>query len=305
MDEIEVLLICLYHNSMNLNTVLKNYLYPPPLSGNACAEIIRNEILANKPSMIARFGSTEIKAVLYPLIPLIIQLFFKNRVASRMRDLSGFFPLSKGMIEKFSDLMIEDMKLLDILGSWRIEEKLLLKNFPAAQRIELKALEPYLSENPWSEALEGLKVLVIHPFNITIERQYHDKRELIFEDKRVLPQFKSLETIKAVQTIAANKSEFATWFDALDFMKAAIDAKDYDVAIIGCGAYGFPLAAHVKRSGKKAIHLGGATQILFGIKGQRWDNHPLISTLYNEHWVRPAPEDIPVDANKVENGCYW
>jgi hypothetical protein len=290
---------------MNLNTVLKNYLYPPPLSGNACAEIIRNEILANKPSMIARFGAVEIKAVLYPTIPVVFQFLFKNRIFFSMCNNAGFFPLSKDMIEKFSDLMIEDMKLLDILGSWRIEEKLLLKNFSTAQRIELKALEPYLSENPWSEALEGLKVLVIHPFNITIERQYHDKREFIFEDKRVLPQFKSLETIKAVQTIAGNKSEFATWFDALDFMKAAIDAKDYDVAIIGCGAYGFPLAAHVKRSGKKAIHLGGATQILFGIKGQRWDNHTLISTLYNEHWVRPAPEDIPVDANKVENGCYW
>jgi hypothetical protein len=67
----------------------------------------------------------------------------------------------------------------------------------------------------------------------------------------------------------------------------------------------FRLIAHVKRSGKKASHLGGASQLLFGIKGCRWDNHPVISPLYNGHWVRPAPEDIPNDANKVENGCYW
>jgi hypothetical protein len=291
--------------NMNLNTLLKNYLYAPPLCGDVCAELIRSELLSDKPSMIARFGSIEIKAILYPKIPLVFQPFFKNRVATRMRNNAGFFPLSNSMIGQFSDLMIDDMKLLDVLGSWRIEEKLLLKHFPLAQRIELKTLEPYLSENPWSEALAGKKVLVVHPFNTTIERQYHDKRTLIFKDKRVLPQFKSLETIKAVQTIAGNKAEFATWFDALDSMKAAIDAKDYDVAIIGCGAYGFPLAAHVKRSGKKAIHLGGATQLLFGIKGLRWDNHPVISPLYNEHWVRPALEDIPNDANKVENGCYW
>jgi hypothetical protein len=290
---------------MNINTVLRNYLYPPPLSGEVCSEVIRIEIMANKSSMIARFGSTEIKAILYPQLPKIVQPFFKKRVYSRMRDLSGFFPLSNGMIEKFSYLMIEDMKLMDILGSWRIEEKLLLMHFPLAQRIELSTLEPYLSENPWSEALNGLRVLVVHPFSTTIERQYHDKRTMLFEDKRVLPQFKTLETIKAVQTIAGNKGEFDTWFDALEFMKAAIDAKDYDIAIIGCGAYGFPLAAHVKRSGKKAIHLGGATQILFGIKGRRWDNHALISPLYNEHWVRPAPEDVPMDANLVENGCYW
>lgn len=49
-------------------------------------------------------------------------------------------------------------------------------------------------------------------------------------------------------------------------MKDEIDKQDYDIALIGCGAYGFPLAAHIKRSGKKAIHLGGALQLLFGIK---------------------------------------
>jgi hypothetical protein len=290
---------------MNLNTLLKNHLYAQPLSGDTCAKYIRTELLSDKPSMIGRFGSVEIKAVLYPKIPLAFQSFFKNRVFATMRNNAGFFPVSNSMIGQFSDLMIEDMKLLDVLGSWRIEEKLLLKNFPLARRIELKALEPYLSVNPWSEALAGKKVLVVHPFNTTIERQYHGNRADIFKDKRVLPQFKSLETVKAVQTIAGNKAEFDTWFDALDSMKSAIDAKDYDVAIIGCGAYGFPLAAHVKRSGKKAIHLGGATQLLFGIKGQRWDSHPVIASLYNEHWVRPAPADVPTGANKVENGCYW
>ena len=290
---------------MNINTLLKNIVYSPPLSGEVCSELIRDELLKNKPTMIGRFGSTEIKAVLFPKLPFFARPFLRERVSTRMRDLSGFFPLTKGMIEQFSELMYQDMTQLDILGSWRIEEKLLLKYFPLVKRIELKALEPYLSENPWTEALAGLKVLVVHPFNTTIERQYHDNRQFIFKDKRVLPEFKSLETVKAVQTIAGNKGEFATWFEALDSMKAAIDAKDYDVAILGCGAYGFPLAAHVKRSGKKAIHLGGPTQVLFGIKGKRWDDHPIISTFYNEYWVRPAPEDVPTDSNKVENGCYW
>jgi len=289
----------------NLNTILKNYFYPPPVSGDACAELLRHEILASKASMIARFGSNEIKAVLYPKIPFLLKPFFKYRVASRMRDVAGFFSLSKGMIERFSDMMIDDMKLLDVLGSWRIEEILLLKHFPSAHRIELNALEPYLSLNPWSEALAGLKVLVVHPFNTTIERQYHEKRQFLFNDNRVLPKFKTLMTVKAVQTVAGNKSEFNDWFDALDYMKTEIDSKDYDVAILGCGAYGFPLAAHVKRMGKKAIHLGGATQILFGIMGKRWDNHPRISSLYNEYWVRPAPEDTPQHINKVEGGCYW
>jgi hypothetical protein len=39
-----------------------------------------------------------------------------------------------------------------------------------------------------------------------------------------------------------------------------IDCLEFDVALIGAGAYGLPLAACVKRLGKKAIHMGGVTK---------------------------------------------
>ncbi len=290
---------------MSLNDFLKKILYSKPIDAELAATLIRVALENRQSAMIARFGSTEIKAVLFAKMPWIFRQLFERRVFTTMNELSGFFPANHETICQFSDLMIEDMKLLDVLGSWRVEERLLLRYFSAAQRVELQALEPYLSDNPWSAALEGRRVLVVHPFSSTIESQYLEKRKLLFKDQRVLPELKSLETIKAVQTIAGQKSAFPDWFAALDSMKNAIDAKDFDVAIIGCGAYGFPLAAHVKRMGKQAIHMGGATQLLFGIKGRRWDSHPLISPLYNEHWVRPAPEDVPIDASKVENGCYW
>ena len=51
--------------------------------------------------------------------------------------------------------------------------------------------------------------------------------------------------------------------------------------------------------------MGGPTQILFGIKGKRWDDHPVISKFYNEYWVIPNSIEKPQGANKVENGCYW
>lgn len=34
---------------------------------------------------------------------------------------------------------------------------------------------------------------------------------------------------------------------------------EFDIAIIGCVDYGFPLAAHIKRIGKQATHIGDAT----------------------------------------------
>ena len=85
-------------------------------------------------------------------------------------------------------------------------------------------------------------------------------------------------------------------------------AKEADVAIIGCGAYGFPLAAKLKQAGKQAIHLAGATQLLFGIKGKRWEENTAfayVQKFFNDAWVYPSDEDKPKAADKVEGGCYW
>jgi len=284
--------------------IIKDILYIPPTKGVICSAIIKEELEKDKPSMIARFGSTEIKAILYPKTPYIIKPLIKNRVFTNMQMLSGFFPSNEKTIREFSEMMYEDMKLLDVLGCWRIEERFLQKHFPM-KRVELRALEPYMQENPWTAVLENKKVLVIHPFNTTIEKQYHTNRELLFSNKQVLPQFKSLETIKAVQTVAGTDSIFPDWFAALDFMKAEIDKKDFDIAIIGCGAYGFPLAAHVKRLGKKAVHLGGPTQILFGIKGKRWLELDNFKDIINDYFVFPDDKDKIQNALKVEDGCYW
>lgn len=284
---------------------LKNKFISPVSDMEICSQLIKEELLSDKPSFIGRFGSTEIKAILYPTIPGILRPLFEKRIFTNMQVLSGFFPSDKESIKRFSQMMYEDMKLLDILGSWRIEEILLQKKYPNAKRIELNALEPYLQVNPWTEVLKDKKILVVHPFNETIEEQYHNKRELLFADKRVLPAFKSLTTVKAVQSIAGNNANFATWFDALDWMKKEIEQKDFDIAIIGCGAYGFPLGAHVKRMGKKAIHLGGPTQLLFGIKGKRWTDRNDFNQIINEHFVFPSDSDKPKNSEKVEGGCYW
>lgn len=269
------------------------------------SDLILSRLKINQPIMIARFGSTEIKAILFPFFPFFFKKIFKERIFSNMRVLSGFFPVTEESINQFSKLMILDMKEVDILGSWRVEELFLAKFLKKSVRVPLQTLEPYFQENPWSSLLEDRKVLVIHPFSETIENQYHTKRELLFKDKRVLPKFKSLQTIKAVQTIAGNKSDYANWFDALDHMKSQIDKLDFDVAIIGCGAYGFPLAAHIKRKGKSAIHLGGATQILFGVKGKRWIENKKFDHIINEHFVFPSESEKIKGIEKVENSCYW
>lgn len=224
------------------------------------------------------------------------------------------FPIYGRELNEVRRMMIEDSKQLDILGSWLPDEETMITDFNLnLTKVTLLSLEPYWSKNPWSRVLEGKKVLVIHPFASLIEQQYKEKRGLLFDDKQVLSKF-DLKTIKAVQSLGGD-CEYSDWFEALDSMKKQMNATDYDIVLLGCGAYGFPLAAHAKRMGKQAVHLGGALQLLFGIRGKRWDNpdygiqefgkQNTYKTLFNDSWIYPSASYIPSKAKQVEGGCYW
>ena len=75
------------------------------------------------------------------------------------------------------------------------------------------------------------------------------------------------------------------------------------VTLMPIHAYSLPLAAHARDTGHAAIQMSGALQLLFGIRGKRWDDHPIISKLYNDAWVRP--EETLAHKEKVEGGSYW
>jgi hypothetical protein len=203
--------------------------------------------------------------------------------------------------------MIQDIPQVDILGSWLPNEKVFNKELFAAQKIERELLNPFFSTEPWTLALAGKKVLVIHPFSKTIERQYQRKEHLF--PFPLLPDFELL-TYPCIQSVAGMKTPFKEWFEALDFMKKDISGMDFDIALVAGGAYGFPLAAFIKRLGKQAIHVGGSLQLFFGIIGKRWEDpkynqkYPYYS-LINEYWVRPDNSEKPENSNVVEGSCYW
>ena len=230
--------------------------------------------------------------------------WWEQDIINTMQLWSGFFPANVEYIERFCVLFLEDLREIDLLGSWLKQETFFKEQLAHSNKVVLEDLEPFFCENPWTRALKGKKVLVVHPFTETIVSQYK-KRHLLFKND-LLPVF-DLKTVTAVQSVAGAKTDYKDWFEALDYMKDQIDAEDYDIAIIGAGAYGLPLAAHVKRMGKKAVHLAGATQLLFGIKGKRWEEYIVwpYTNLFNKHWVRPAPNEQPKNANKVEDACYW
>lgn len=299
-------------------------------NADRAAITIYNALTSTEPCMIARFGSTELycltnylaykKGFLKSFLPFMFARgeawWIIPRRVEDLKNCSGFFPIDNfRYIENFCELMLDDIKYVDILGSWIYKEYLVQDYLSHVHKVFLPYLEPYYSSFPWTKALEGKTVLVVHPFANQIKEQYHNNRLYLFDNHDVLPVF-NLKTIVAVQSLGGENNGFDTWFDALQFMKDQIDSEEYDICIIGCGAYGFHLAAHVKRMGKKAVHLGGATQLLFGIKGNRWEDpmygvkewglsYGFYTNMFNEYWVKPGLEGRPRNADQVEGACYW
>lgn len=297
-------------------------------SFDIASEKIYELLSSDKPCMVARFGSTELECLINflsvnnPKRSLISYFTGKQKewwwnktVMEQMQQWSGFFPSNVGALSKFCKLMLFDIKQLNLLGSWCDKNEYMIKNMLSnVEKVALITLDPYWSSKPWTRGLKGKKVLVIHPFADLIEQQYKENRTKLFKNPDVLPEFE-LHTIRAVQSLGGEANGFNDWFEALRYMEEEMDKCDYDIALIGCGAYGFPLAAHAKRMGRKAVHLGGALQLLFGIKGKRWENpdygykelgrKDMYSSLFNEYWIRPDEMYKPKSAKNIEGGCYW
>jgi hypothetical protein len=226
-----------------------------------------------------------------------------ENIINQLCTYTGVFPATIEIIEKFAEILLSDMRQIDVWGQFYSVDSYFNNELSRAKKISLFNIEPFIHQDPWSYALKDKNVLIIHPFDKSILSQYK-KRQFLFQDKRILPDF-NLITFKAVQTLSGNSGGFKNWIEALEFMKNGVEDIDFDIAIIGCGAYGLPLAAHIKRMGKQSIHLGGSTQILFGIIGSRWENHPRYKHFINNYWVKPHADETPQNYLKIENGCYW
>ena len=276
-----------------------------PQSGN---DRIAASLLQGKPWAIGKMGASELGGLRR----------FEGRKAPdgqcrswgshrvRLTVNAGVYPADDATLSRFCPSYSRSLGDLDLMAVWyhHGERRLVSKFAPRATLLSLTALEPFYHERPWSRHLVGKRVLVISPFSETIKSQYGRRTEIWRDKPDVLPAFE-LETVRCPLSAALVKPVFPDWFSALESMQREMDRRAYDVLIVGAGAWSLPLVSHAKRRGKWAIHLGGATQLLFGIRGGRWDGNAFLQGIYNDAWVRPAPADRPETLKKIENGCYW
>jgi hypothetical protein len=219
----------------------------------------------------------------------------------------------------FSIMRDEVLPEMDCVVEWnipKIEIPLLDSFAPASHRIPLRCLEPYYQSDPtamWTRAIPaGTKVAVVSPFALSVA----DQIPLL---SRLFPipiwnEGIEFVTVRTGCSPALDRESQAAW--PKDILERGWIAGVHEivrqvvesgarVAVIGCGALSLPIAVELKEKGVVAVHTGGATQILFGIMGGRWDTHSTISTFYNDAWIRPSSEETPAGHERIERGCYW
>lgn len=274
-----------------------------PKEGNALISTF-----LDRPSAIGKIGSSEMGALRH---------YWAHADASgycatwsyhprTLYRIAGVYPPQPSIFSRFCKTYEESLTHLDVLAVWfNWGEKAAHQRFAnSASLVALTALDPIYHEQPWSQHLTGKRVLVVSPFADTIRSQFV-RREQVWRSKpNVLPSFELL-TLRSPLSAFLTPPAYPDWFAALDAMCEQMAAIRFDVAIVGAGAWSLPLVAHAKRLGASAIHLGGGTQLLFGIHGGRWESHPEVSSFRNEAWVRPSAEETPEAVRLIEGGCYW
>ncbi len=279
--------------------------------------LLASLINSGQPLCVARFGLTELDVFrrseaietaspLESLIDLFAtgNLVFSGFTAKKLMASAGLDPFTKSIRRAFGEVMSEAVRNVDVLASWLPGESWFAPELETAHVVDIEDLAPYHFDNPWSQALEGKKILVVHPYTESIQKQYSLVRTQLFSNPKVLPEF-DLLTYRPPQAYHGEIRHASQWFRELDNMTADISNIDFDVALIGAGPFGMPLAARIKCLGKQAIHLGGTTQVLFGIIGERWLSNPSVARHINDSWVRPSPSETPHNPGRVEKSAYW
>ena len=256
-------------------------------------------------ALIGRNGTIELE-----------QMISYNRYKISILEMNaGIFPST--IIPRWREMSINATREANILATGWFEplkdlEQIALKEWNCmAVQIPLRSLEPYYvpSEDRWTRLLKGQTVSVVSCFTQTMQEQVSVLDKLF--PSEVFPsdiRWKWVQTghpPKLAQGFNEWPSHIKNSIEAVDWIVSKVVEQGSRFALIGCGGIGMLVAHKLKERGIIAIVLGGAIQVLFGIKGRRWENHSVISKFWNEHWVSPSETETPAGCSAIEGGCYW
>lgn len=280
---------------------------------------ISNYIKSNKPFLICKIseecGGLAISKY-YNELPKNIALyeilsFVRNKAgiySNNPKDYNDYAGLYYDIIKNSSAIAYLPANISQLRTFAEINFYNNLKDIPP---IHHESLEPYYAtmDNliPWSHQLLGKKVLIVHPFTDSFKIQIKNKFK-IYPQNPIFLEGQEFIFYKSYNTAGKNHIH-KDWKETFQRMCSEISKLDFDIALIGCGGYGVPLAGFIYDKLKKpAIQIGGGLQLLFGVMGKRWENTEMWETIIREQeckFIKPSGDEILINKHLVNDGCYW
>lgn len=271
-------------------------------------DTIQNALNNDHGALIGRNGTIELEQMIN-ITSNKLHILEKN---------AGIYPIAIHRIfYRWQEDSIKATQSADVLATGWYEplkeaEELALERWNVkAKQVPLRSLEPYyVDKDQWTHLLSGHKVAVVTSFAKSASQQV-SKLHDIWGSKNLFPADIDWTWIQTGHpaSVARGRNEWPShihsWAAAADYVVAEVMNSGARFALIGCGGLGMPIAKMLKDRGIITIVLGGAIQVLFGIKGNRWRTHEVISGFWNDAWIWPSESETPAGADMVEGGCYW
>lgn len=152
------------------------YKQPQDLNYEDAQKQIYTWIQNGDAKLVARFGSNEAYVTAEAIgVNYHMKKHIRYCMLTSIYRNAGVFPYGEATAMRFGLLMKELSGEVDMLGRWKsIMQDYCINHLCRKDCIltHLSSLEPFKAHKPWTEALRGKRVLVIHPFKDTIEKQY-------------------------------------------------------------------------------------------------------------------------------------
>jgi len=159
----------------------------------------------------------------------------------------------------------------------------------------------YHTKKSWIEFFKGKKLLFITSFPETAQNQLIKGNVHKMFDLNPNERTFDIDYCKSPVSFCGNTPD-SNILESFEKLKNSVTSKEFDIAIIGCGGYSMLIGDYIyTEMNRSALVTGGTIQLWFGIKGSRWNT----CDIYNEYWCNVLSEELPQNANLVENGCYF
>jgi hypothetical protein len=232
---------------------------------------------------------------------------------------TGIFPTDRSFLKRFAAVYAEHVRDLDLVGLFGGPQESLLRAWHRlpGRGIPYRLMEPDISmpdrpERCYLPLLAGKRLLIVAPFarllaarceRATFEATWAKTGKRWFAPASVA----AVEFPYGYVTETETHRRFGDVLRLHEQVCADIARHEFDVALIAAGALGIPLATSVKRLGRIGLSLGGHLQVIFGVRGRRWNDDPF----YRDHVMNEAWIDVPAGyrprgfTNLTDGGAYW